>query len=113
MSEPTKIHQSKQGRRPHYVREWAEKFQMSQADIARETGIDKSTISRIFDKRAPSSPQGQTQAKLAALFQTEPESLFRHPDEDWLAQFFAGRKRDEIERIKQMLETGFPKSKTG
>jgi hypothetical protein len=37
------------------------------------------------------------------------ESLFRHPNDDWLARFLKGRDRQEVERIKATLETAFPR----
>ena len=78
---------------------------MSQADIARELGADKSVISRWF---SGSTPSVEYQERLAALFGCEPESLFRHPNDDWLARFFANRTKDEVERMKRMLEAAFP-----
>lgn len=79
---------------------------LKQADIARETGADKSVVSRWFNGATPGI---EWQQKLAALFQTDPESLFRHPDDDWLKRFFEERTREEIERIKATLETAFPR----
>jgi transcriptional regulator with XRE-family HTH domain len=109
MPNVTRIHNSKQPRRPHYIEEWAERREMKQADIARELGADKSIVSRWFGGATPSQ---EWQEKLAALFRCDPESLFRHPDDDWLSKFFADRSRDEIERIKATLEAAFPR-KTG
>lgn len=106
--EPVQIHKGRQPRRPHYLAEWADRRHLSQADLARELGADKSVISRWF---AGSTPGTEWQQRLAKLFEIEPESLFRHPDDDWLARFFAGRQRDEIERIKKMLEVAFPPQK--
>jgi transcriptional regulator with XRE-family HTH domain len=100
------IHKGKQPRRPHHIAEWAEARNLSQADIAREIGADKSVVSRWFNGTTPGL---EWQVRLADLFHTEPESLFRHPDEDWLARFFADRKKEEVDRIKQMLELSFPK----
>lgn len=110
MSEITRIHASRQPRRPHYIKEWAELRGFSkQAELAAEIGADKSLISRWY---AGASPTTEYQEKLAALFSCEPEALFRHPDDDWIAKFFQGREREEIERIKHTLETAFP-LKTG
>lgn len=109
MSNLVKIHQQKQGRRPHFLREWAEYRGKKQSDISRETGIDKSQVSRWFDEEKPSTPSAKSLDVLAGYFETEPEALFRHPDEDWLARFFADRKREEVERIKATLEAAFPK----
>lgn len=103
----TRIHKGRQPRRPHYIRQWAEKRGIeSQAELAAELGVDKSVVSRWF---AGSTPSEEHQEKLAAFFQTERESLFRHPDDDWLSRFFRDRNADELERMKAMLEAAFPR----
>lgn len=109
MPNVTEIHRGKQPRRPHHLQDWAAKRKFSQADIARELGADKSLVSRWF---SGSTPGLDWQQRLAALFHTEPESLFRHPDDDWIARFLKDRAEDEIERIKATLENAFPR-KTG
>lgn len=107
MSEVTRIHKSKQPRRPHYVAEWAEaRGYKNQAELIEASGADKSTVSRWY---SGSSPSVEWQEKLADLFKCEPESLFRHPDDDWFARFFADREREEIERMKTALEASFPR----
>lgn len=106
MPNVTEIHRSKQPRRPHHIPDWAEARGLSQADIVRETGADKSVVSRWFNGTTPGA---DWQEKLAALFHTDPESLFRHPDDDWLKRFLDRRSREEIERIKATLETAFPR----
>lgn len=83
---------------------------MTQADLARELGADKSVVSRWFNGTTPGE---DWQTKLAALFEIERDSLFRHPDDDWLTKFFANRDRDEIERMKRTLETAFPRKTVG
>ena len=100
------IHQSKQGRRPHFIPQWAEHRHLDQKDIVHELGVDKGVVSRWF---SGSTPSLRYQEALAGLFGTEREGIFRHPDEDWLASFFAGRRRDEVDRIKATLEAAFPK----
>ena len=100
----------KQGRRPHYVREWAERRGVRQGDIVREIGADKSLVSRWFRDTLPATPSAPWQKKLAQYFGVTPEALFRHPDEDWVANFLAGRKPEEIDRIKATMETAFPKA---
>lgn len=110
MSEVTRIHKSKQPRRPHFIEEWAEARNLTQADLARELGADKSVVSRWY---SGTTPGVEWQEKLAALFHCEPESLFRHPNDDWFAKFFAGRKQEEIAKMKQMLEIAFPHKKAG
>jgi len=93
--------------RLHYIPEWAERRGLSQADIARELDVDKSSVSRWF---AGSMPTEKWLVPLAALLQVdEIASLFRHPDDDWLERFFRGRSDDERQRIKATLEAAFPR----
>lgn len=106
MAEITTIHAGKQPNRPHFIPDWAERRGLSQAELGRELGADKSVVSRWFKGSTPSL---DWQLRLAALFGVERESLFRHPDDDWLARFFRGRSLEEIEKMKQMLELAFPK----
>ena len=107
MSELIKIHASKQPRRPHYIQEWAELRGLKKIDLAREIGADRGLVSRWYKG---GSPGDDWQQKLAAFFGCEPDDLFRDPNEDWLKRFFEGRKKDEIERIKKMIELAFPKA---
>lgn len=100
------IHASKQPRRPHFIKEWAERRNLAQADLARELGADKSIVSRWFNG---STPGIEWQEKLAALFHCEPDAIFRHPNDDWIKRFFDGRSEEEIEHIKKSLEVTFPK----
>lgn len=80
-------------------------------DIATELGADKSVVSRWLKGTTP-GPEWQD--KLAALFECEPEALFRHPDDDWLTRMFRDRSEEEITRMKNMLEAAFPpKRKAG
>jgi hypothetical protein len=110
MSKVTHIHKSKQPKRPHFIEEWAiHRGFAHQSELASELDADKSVVSRWY---AGTTPGTEWQERLAALFDCEPESLFRHPDDDWLARFLKGRERDEIERIKKTLESAFPR-KTG
>ncbi len=109
MAKPLQIHASKQPRRPHFIEQWAERRNLSQADVARELGADKSLVSRWFNG---STPGVDWQQNLAALFHCEPEALFRHPDDDWMKRFFEGRSEEEIEHIRRAMEVTFPR-KTG
>lgn len=109
MAPPTRIHADKQPRRLHFIPEWAEKRGLSQADIVRELGgdVNKSTVSRWF---AGSIPQEKHIVPLAELLaMDDPVSLFRHPDDDWMARFLNGRTEEEVERIKATLAAAFPK----
>lgn len=106
MTKVTTIHHMKQGRRPHFIPEWCEKRQLQQADLARKIGADPGLVSRWFKG---STPQKEWQEKLAAFFECEEESLFRHPDDDWMARFLKGRSSEEVDRVKILLETAFPR----
>lgn len=106
MPNTVKIHQTKQPRRPHFIVEWAELRGLKQADLVEALGADKSVVSRWF---SGTSPGVEWQEKLAAFFGTDPDGIFRHPDDDWMTRFLRGRKREEVERIKTTLEAAFPR----
>lgn len=101
------IHRGKQPRRPHFIPEWAERRGYEdQADLVKALGADKSVVSRWYSGATPGE---EWQKKLTALFHCEePDGIFRHPDDDWLAKFFRDRSDDEVTRAKQLLETAFP-----
>lgn len=99
---------SKQPRRPHYIEAWAMSHGLSQADLARKLGADKSIVSRWY---AGTTPGTEWQERIAALFGISAESIFRHPDDEWMQQFFKGRTPDEIAHIKQAMEITFPRRK--
>lgn len=106
MDEIPRIHASKQPRRPHYIREWAEhRGFTTQAALVEALGADKSLVSRWYNGASPSY---EMQVRLAQLFHCEPESIFRHPEDDWMARFLRARSADEIRRIKQILVAAFP-----
>lgn len=94
--------------RPHHIPAWAELHGLKQVDLAEKLGADKSLVSRWF---SGTSPGPNWQKKIAALFGIKPEHIFRHPDDVWFSQFKEGRSPQEMQRIRQMLEAGFPRSK--
>jgi transcriptional regulator with XRE-family HTH domain len=108
MSDVTRIHRDKQPRRPHFIPQWAEKRGLRQSDIVEQIGVDKGTVSKWFSGATPGTTWQQ---KLAALFECEPESLFRDPDDDWIGRFLKQRSQDERARIRQVLEVMFPEKK--
>ncbi|MDQ0349761.1 transcriptional regulator with XRE-family HTH domain [Ancylobacter vacuolatus] len=102
------IHAGKTPPRLHYIREWAEKRGMTQADVARKTGADKGLVSRWFNEGVVPGER-YLSALVEAFHLDEPVALFRHPDEDWLARFFADRSEDERGRMITALEAAFPR----
>lgn len=110
MSNTVKIHAGKTPHRIHFIVEWAEKRNLRQADIVRETGADKSLVSRWFKGTVPTPDYLE---KLAALFDTEPSGIFRHPDDDWLARFFRDKSEEQRDRAIEMLKLMFQDQKTG
>lgn len=106
IDEPVQIYKNRQPRRPHFIQQWAEKRGLRPVDLATEINVDKSVVSRWYQG---STPGVEHQQRLAVLFGVEPESIFRHPDDDWISRFLSGRRQEEIDRIKAMLEVAFPK----
>ena len=110
MSNATRIHIDKEPIRNHFIVEWAEKRSLSQADIVRQIGADKGLVSRWFKG---TNPKQDYLEKLAALFGTDVQGLYRHPDDDWLAKFFRDKTEEQKERAIEMLRILFEEKKTG
>lgn len=109
MNRVAQIHKGKVPIRRHYIKDWAEHRNLRPTDIADELGIDISQVTRWF---AGQMPRGDTQLLLAQLFGGEdapPELILRHPDDDWIAEFFAGRDAEEKKRIMQAMELAWPR----
>jgi transcriptional regulator with XRE-family HTH domain len=107
MASTAAIHGSKTPPRIHYIPEWAERRGLTQADIVRVTGIDKSNVSRWFKGVVPRHEH--LLILVGCLGASEPSDLFRHPDDDWLARLFRDRTREERERMIKTLEAAFPR----
>ena len=91
--------------RLHYINEWAERRNLTQANIAEALDVDKGTVSKWFDGALPSETN---LPRLAALFSIELDELFRLPSDTWLHRFIERRSQDEQNRIRAMLEAAFP-----
>lgn len=109
------IYARRQPKRPHFIREWMERRKFdTQSEFAEAIGADKSLVSRWLDDDDPSTPGRDWQEKLGRFFAAEgddPVDIFTHPDEGWLRRQLLGRKPEEIERIKTMIEAAFPPRK--
>lgn len=106
MSDVTRIHERKQPRRPHYIREWMEAKGMRAKDLAEELNLDKSVVSRWLSGATPSA---ENQEALADFFGCERDGIFRHPDDDWMARFLRDRDPEEVKKIKRILIELFPR----
>lgn len=104
MSNIERIHSGKAPQRIHFIPEWAEKRHLKQADIARDVDADKGLVSKWFKGTLPKQEYLE---RLAALFGTDVPGLFRHPDDDWLAQFFLDRTEEQKEKAISMLKLLF------
>lgn len=107
MAKPPTIHGNKSPVRIHFIVEWAEKRHLTQADIVREIGADKSVVSRWFSGSLPTEKYLEP---LAGLFSTNVNGLFRHPEDDWVMRFMQERSIEELNRIRATLETAFPRA---
>ena len=107
MSNVTRIHKNKTPRRIHFIPEWAEHRNLKQADLVQEIGADKSLVSRWFSGVNPSQEYLE---KIAALFGTEVQGLYRHPHDDWLAQFFKDKTEEQKEKAIGLLKLLFENS---
>jgi transcriptional regulator with XRE-family HTH domain len=91
----------------HYIQEWADRRGLKPAELARELNTEKSTVGRWYQGTIPTE---QYLIALTGLFGLdEPASLFRHPDDDWMAELFRGRSRQELERIRDTINAAFPR----
>jgi transcriptional regulator with XRE-family HTH domain len=103
MSDPIKIHAGKTPPRVHYIAEWAEHRNVTQADIVRAIGADKSVVHRWFVEG--NIPSAKYLEALAAFLEAESvSSLFRDPSDDWIARLFKDRSEAEKAKAIQMLE---------
>ena len=89
----------------HFIVEWAEHRNLTQADVTRALDVDKSSVSRWFAGQLPTEKH---LVGLADLFETTVPGLFRPPHEDWLWRFFQDRQPDEMQRIHNILVNTFP-----
>ena len=105
------IHRGKTPVMKHYLPEWAEHMKKKQADFARDVGADKGTVSRWFDGVIPTD---EYLTKIAHYLAWEDErTIFRHPEDDWIARHFRARSEEERKRMISTLETAFPRRSTG
>jgi len=94
------------GKRRHYIPEWAAKRGVKQADIVRELGADKGAVYRWFTEGV--IPTEKYLKPLADFLGAEEVvSLFRDPEDDWMARMFRDKTEKQKEAAIQMLKIFF------
>ena len=79
-------------------------------DPERPMELKETDKSQVYRWLKGQMPQPSAQRRLAAaLSLDDPGILLRDPIDDWFARFFEDRDRDELERMKTMLEAAFPR----
>ncbi|MBZ7921634.1 helix-turn-helix transcriptional regulator [Ensifer adhaerens] len=86
--------------RLHFIPEWAKSKGMKQVEVALRVGASQGVVSRWYAGNVPSS---EYLPKLAELFGTDVHGLFRHPDEEWIAQLLRTRTPAERNKAIEML----------
>lgn len=99
-----KVNQPASREKIHFIEEWSERRGLKRADIARELGADPSLVSRWFAGNIPSEKWLQP---LADLLQVDRSSLFRDPDDDWIARLFRDKTEQQKEAAIEMLRIFF------
>jgi transcriptional regulator with XRE-family HTH domain len=104
------IYANRQPRRPHYLAQLMERYNVTRADIVEALDVDKSQLSRWLDEERPSTPSPEWAQKLGEYFGKghDPVDIFTDPDVDWLSRLLKDRSADEKDRIKAMIEAAFP-----
>lgn len=121
----SEIHKGKEPHRRHYINEWLEVREMDPMDLLHKLNegdtslpaVDKSQVYRWLKGQLP---QKHMQIRIAGALEIvdvetgepDPDGLFRHPDLDWFAQKVRDRSKDELRRLRQLVDLAFP-SKTG
>lgn len=121
MSKLTTIHQNKQPIRRHYLAEWLEEKDMSPTELLELLNdperssefpfIDKSQVYRWLKGQLPQAPM-QLRIAAALGFEGQPEKLLQPPEFGWIKDFFDGRSREEVARIRDTLTVAFPRNGT-
>lgn len=96
----------KQIAKRQFIAEWMKSRDKTPADLMRALDVDKSQVYRWLKGQIP---HRDMEKRIADFFETAPEALRRHPDVEWIGQFFEGRDDRERDRIKQAMELSWPR----
>lgn len=98
------------GVKKHFIGEWMEHRGKKVADMVEALDVDKSQVYRWLKGQ---KPQDDMLLRIAAFLETgHPESILRHPLDDWMARFFQGRSEEEAKAIIEMMERAWPRTGT-
>lgn len=123
---PTRIYPGRAPSRRHHLAEWLEERQLDPMEFLNALNesasmdqpvIDKSQVYRWLKGQLPHAP---TLLRVAAVLDLRdidtmdlnPNLIFRHPDEVWIANQIKGRPEEEVRRLRAMIELALPR-KTG
>jgi len=120
MKSRQQIHRGKPTFRRHYLREWLEEREMEPMDLVNvlneaepERPLDKTHVYRWL---RGTLPHIETQIRIAAALELRdpetgepnPELMMTHPAQVWIARKVQGRPKEDVERLRQMIELAFP-----
>ncbi|TGP34035.1 MULTISPECIES: helix-turn-helix transcriptional regulator [unclassified Mesorhizobium] len=94
----------------HYIGEWMEHREKSVKDMVE--ALDLSTPSQVYRWLKGQKPHNDELLRIAAFLETEPESLLRHPLDDWMTRFFRGRSEEEKKAIVEMMQKAWGRTGT-
>lgn len=93
------------GPRDHFIPEWLIKRNHIQAELAKETGADKGTVSRWMAGEIPSKRYIK---KVADFLECSVNDLFHRPDELPLINKFRAQDDDGRSRLITVVNNAFP-----
>lgn len=108
----SEIFPAKQPARPHYLGRLMELRSLTNADLIKDLGVDKSQLSRWLDDDKPSTPGRKWARELGQYFAVPPDNefvdIFVDPDVDWMYRLLRGKSAEERNRARTLLEAAFP-----
>ena len=90
----------------HYIPQWADHRDVTRAQIARDLGVQKSTVTRWFKGTMPRDDHLRILADYLEC--PEVKSLFRHPNDDWFAREFRRLSEKKKQELKLIIELAQP-----
>lgn len=121
----SEIHKGKTPNRRHRINEWLEARDMSAMDLLdllneADTSLPPVDKSQVYRWLKGQLPQKHMQSRIAGALsivdietgEPDPNGIFRDPTLDWFSQKVKDRSKDELERLRQLVDLAFP-SKTG